>query len=64
MRTPPLEPSVELPMGQRSAALGGGNSCGQCLWGVLRCSFLWGDETLHWFGKRMRALGPSVELPM
>ena len=43
MRAPPLEPSVELPMGPRNAVLGGGDACGPH-WG-LPWSSTWGHET-------------------
>merc|ERR1712091_640988 len=49
MRTPPLGPSVELPMGPRNAVLGGGDACGHPHLG-LRWSSLWGHETLSWVG--------------
>eukprot|EP00959_Pyramimonas_sp_CCMP1952_P352469 7384907-Pyramimonas_sp.AAC.1 len=45
MRTLPLEPSVDQPMGPRSAVLGGGGACGHCHWS-LRWSSLGGHETL------------------
>eukprot|EP00959_Pyramimonas_sp_CCMP1952_P172907 3613290-Pyramimonas_sp.AAC.1 len=47
MRPVPLEPSVELPMGPRSAVLGGVDACGLCHWN-LRWSSLWGHEALSW----------------
>eukprot|EP00959_Pyramimonas_sp_CCMP1952_P048608 1015138-Pyramimonas_sp.AAC.1 len=47
MRPLPLEPSVELPLGQRNAVLGGVDGCGLCHWS-LRWSSLWGRETLSW----------------
>eukprot|EP00959_Pyramimonas_sp_CCMP1952_P231792 4844439-Pyramimonas_sp.AAC.1 len=50
MRAVPLGPSVELPMGPRSAALGGGTACGLCHWD-LRWSSLWGHEALPWVGE-------------
>eukprot|EP00959_Pyramimonas_sp_CCMP1952_P108955 2278308-Pyramimonas_sp.AAC.1 len=34
MRTPPLEPSVEPPIGLRSVALVGGTACGHPHWGL------------------------------
>eukprot|EP00959_Pyramimonas_sp_CCMP1952_P279868 5851353-Pyramimonas_sp.AAC.1 len=50
MWTPPLGPSVELPMGPRSAALGGNGACELFDWGLL-----WGSrrglETLYWVGE-------------
>eukprot|EP00959_Pyramimonas_sp_CCMP1952_P113486 2371999-Pyramimonas_sp.AAC.1 len=47
MRTPPFGTSVELPMGPRSAALGGGDARERrrC---SLRWSSLWGHEQLYW----------------
>eukprot|EP00959_Pyramimonas_sp_CCMP1952_P032463 681321-Pyramimonas_sp.AAC.1 len=45
MRTLPLEPSVELPLGPRSAVLAGGDA--PCHWS-LRWSSVWGHETLSW----------------
>eukprot|EP00959_Pyramimonas_sp_CCMP1952_P120134 2511880-Pyramimonas_sp.AAC.1 len=45
MRAVPLGPSVELPIGLRSAALGGGTACGLCHWDLWRSS-LWGYEAL------------------
>eukprot|EP00959_Pyramimonas_sp_CCMP1952_P065150 1360124-Pyramimonas_sp.AAC.1 len=33
MRAPPLWPAVELPVGPRNAALGGGTACGHPHWG-------------------------------
>eukprot|EP00959_Pyramimonas_sp_CCMP1952_P212060 4437923-Pyramimonas_sp.AAC.1 len=50
MRTSPLGPSVELPMGPRSAVLTGGNACEQRHWGV-RWSSLWRHEALYWVGE-------------
>eukprot|EP00959_Pyramimonas_sp_CCMP1952_P004794 100636-Pyramimonas_sp.AAC.1 len=47
MRTPPVGPSVELPMGPRIAALGEGTACEHPQWG-LRWSSRWGHETLPW----------------
>eukprot|EP00959_Pyramimonas_sp_CCMP1952_P164479 3438670-Pyramimonas_sp.AAC.1 len=47
MRTVPRGPSVELPMGPRSAVLGGGTACGLRHWD-LRWSSLWGHEALYW----------------
>eukprot|EP00959_Pyramimonas_sp_CCMP1952_P010911 228675-Pyramimonas_sp.AAC.1 len=47
MRPVPLEPSVELLVGPRSAALGGVGACGLCHWS-LRWSSLWGHDTLSW----------------
>eukprot|EP00959_Pyramimonas_sp_CCMP1952_P099921 2089174-Pyramimonas_sp.AAC.1 len=43
MRTLPLEPSVELPVGPRTAVLNCVDACGPCHWG-LRWSSLWGHE--------------------
>eukprot|EP00959_Pyramimonas_sp_CCMP1952_P408892 8568915-Pyramimonas_sp.AAC.1 len=58
-----LGPSVELPMGPRSAVLGGGTHAGG------KPGTSGGDPygaTKHWVGGRMRAvaLGPSLEHPM
>ena len=50
MRTAPLGPSVELPLGPRNAVLGGGDACGLRHWD-LRWSSLWGHETLSWMGE-------------
>eukprot|EP00959_Pyramimonas_sp_CCMP1952_P246723 5156652-Pyramimonas_sp.AAC.1 len=50
MRTPRLGPSVELPMGPRNVALGGGNACEHRRWGS-RWSSLWRQEALHWVGE-------------
>eukprot|EP00959_Pyramimonas_sp_CCMP1952_P187181 3914233-Pyramimonas_sp.AAC.1 len=44
MRAPPLRPSVELPMGPRHAAVGGGNACEHP---GLQWSTLWGHEKLY-----------------
>ena len=44
MRTQPLWPSVELPMGPRNPVLRGGDACGHPYWD-LRWSYLWGHET-------------------
>eukprot|EP00959_Pyramimonas_sp_CCMP1952_P170193 3555531-Pyramimonas_sp.AAC.1 len=49
MRTAPLGPSVELPMGPRNAALGGGTACELRHWD-LRWGPFWGHETLYWAG--------------
>eukprot|EP00959_Pyramimonas_sp_CCMP1952_P044800 935788-Pyramimonas_sp.AAC.1 len=64
MRTAPLGPSVEFPMGQRNAVLGGGDARKLRHWDLRRSS-LWGHETLYWVGRCMRTapLGPSMELP-
>ena len=43
VRTLPLGPSVELPMGPRSAVLGRGTACDRGHWGLRRSS-LWGRE--------------------
>eukprot|EP00959_Pyramimonas_sp_CCMP1952_P262905 5497466-Pyramimonas_sp.AAC.1 len=43
MRTEPLGPSVELPMGPRSAVMGGVDACGSRQWS-LRWSPQWGHE--------------------
>eukprot|EP00959_Pyramimonas_sp_CCMP1952_P065389 1365027-Pyramimonas_sp.AAC.1 len=45
MRTRPLGPSAELPMGPRSAVLGGGDACELRHWDLRRSS-LSGHETL------------------
>eukprot|EP00959_Pyramimonas_sp_CCMP1952_P150812 3156291-Pyramimonas_sp.AAC.1 len=42
MRTLPLEPPVELPMGPRCAILGGVGACGPCHW-----SFRWSSLLGH-----------------
>eukprot|EP00959_Pyramimonas_sp_CCMP1952_P435788 9125625-Pyramimonas_sp.AAC.1 len=47
MQPPPPGPSVERPMGPRSAVLGVGNACGHPHWG-LWWSSVWGHETLCW----------------
>eukprot|EP00959_Pyramimonas_sp_CCMP1952_P223796 4679396-Pyramimonas_sp.AAC.2 len=47
MRTPPLGPSVEHPMGPRIAVLTGRDACEHCHWGH-RWSSLWGHNTLDW----------------
>ena len=49
-RTLPLGPSVELLMGPRNAALGGGTACEPPHWGLRRSS-LWGHEPLPWVGE-------------
>eukprot|EP00959_Pyramimonas_sp_CCMP1952_P285061 5960342-Pyramimonas_sp.AAC.1 len=46
MRTEPLGPSVELPLGPRNAVLGEGDARGLRHWG-LRWSSLWGHEALY-----------------
>ena len=50
MRTAPMGPSAELPLGQRNAAPGGGTACEPRHWGI-RWSSLWGHETLPWVGE-------------
>eukprot|EP00959_Pyramimonas_sp_CCMP1952_P026977 566469-Pyramimonas_sp.AAC.1 len=57
MQTPPLRPSVELPMGPRSALLGWGAACEHRHWGH--------EAPYYVEGRSMRAvpLGPSVGLP-
>eukprot|EP00959_Pyramimonas_sp_CCMP1952_P400086 8382656-Pyramimonas_sp.AAC.1 len=50
MRTAPLRPSVELPIGPRSVILGGGGACEHRHRG-LRWNSLWGHETLYWAGE-------------
>eukprot|EP00959_Pyramimonas_sp_CCMP1952_P385536 8079693-Pyramimonas_sp.AAC.1 len=50
MRTPPLGPEVEFPMGPRSVVLGWGNSCEHRHRGI-GCNSLWGHETLPWVGE-------------
>eukprot|EP00959_Pyramimonas_sp_CCMP1952_P371023 7770276-Pyramimonas_sp.AAC.1 len=49
MRTPPLGPSLELPLGPRTAALGGGDACMCIHWG-LPLNSLWGHEALYSVG--------------
>eukprot|EP00959_Pyramimonas_sp_CCMP1952_P032776 687322-Pyramimonas_sp.AAC.1 len=60
MRPVPLEPSVELPVGPRSAVLGRESACKQCRWG-FRWSSIWGHEALSWVelpvGTRNAVLG-------
>ena len=73
MRTLPLGPSVEIPMGPRTVRRvcrnGAGTACGPSSWG-LRLSSLWDQEPCEGApkggGHRMRALpmGPSLELPL
>eukprot|EP00959_Pyramimonas_sp_CCMP1952_P361645 7573944-Pyramimonas_sp.AAC.1 len=43
MRTPPLGPSVELPMGPRNASLGGGPACEHRQWGLRWGSLVMGQ---------------------
>eukprot|EP00959_Pyramimonas_sp_CCMP1952_P344279 7210675-Pyramimonas_sp.AAC.1 len=50
MRTPPLRPSVKLPMGPQSAVQREGTACERSNWG-LRWNSLWGHETLYWVGE-------------
>eukprot|EP00959_Pyramimonas_sp_CCMP1952_P103902 2172182-Pyramimonas_sp.AAC.1 len=50
MRTAPLEPSVELPLGPRSTALGGGDAHELRHWD-LRWNSLWCHEALYWVGE-------------
>eukprot|EP00959_Pyramimonas_sp_CCMP1952_P379355 7946454-Pyramimonas_sp.AAC.1 len=50
MRTPPLGPSVELPMGPRNAVVGGGDACEHRQSG-RGWSAVWGHETLYWIGE-------------
>eukprot|EP00959_Pyramimonas_sp_CCMP1952_P104559 2185542-Pyramimonas_sp.AAC.1 len=50
MWTVPLKPPVMLPMGPRSAVLGGGDACGHRRWG-LRWSSLWGHGKLCGVGE-------------
>eukprot|EP00959_Pyramimonas_sp_CCMP1952_P405318 8495121-Pyramimonas_sp.AAC.1 len=59
MWTPPLGPWVDIPMGPRSAVLGGGDARGHRDWG-LGWTSLWGHETPCWVGRRMWTppLGP------
>eukprot|EP00959_Pyramimonas_sp_CCMP1952_P405017 8488426-Pyramimonas_sp.AAC.1 len=40
MRTSPLGPSVELPMGPQNAVLGGADACERCHWGLRYSSLL------------------------
>eukprot|EP00959_Pyramimonas_sp_CCMP1952_P429059 8985969-Pyramimonas_sp.AAC.1 len=47
MRPVPLQPSVELHVGPRSAVLGGAGACGLCHWS-FGSSPLWGHEALSW----------------
>eukprot|EP00959_Pyramimonas_sp_CCMP1952_P197872 4138189-Pyramimonas_sp.AAC.1 len=49
MRTAPPGPSVELPVGPRSAVVGGRGACGLRHWDLRRSS-LRGHETLYWVG--------------
>eukprot|EP00959_Pyramimonas_sp_CCMP1952_P176440 3687317-Pyramimonas_sp.AAC.1 len=53
MWTPPLGPHVELPMGPRSAVLGGGDRCGHRHWGLK-----WSSVELP-MGPRIAVLGRS-----
>eukprot|EP00959_Pyramimonas_sp_CCMP1952_P038450 804612-Pyramimonas_sp.AAC.1 len=50
IRTAPLEPSVELPLGPRSAVLGGEDACEVRHWD-LQWSFVWCHETLDCVGQ-------------
>eukprot|EP00959_Pyramimonas_sp_CCMP1952_P297644 6226620-Pyramimonas_sp.AAC.1 len=50
MRAALLRPSVELPMGPRSAVLGGGDACGLRHWDLRRSS-LGGHEALYSVGE-------------
>eukprot|EP00959_Pyramimonas_sp_CCMP1952_P030104 631241-Pyramimonas_sp.AAC.1 len=59
MRTAPLGPSVELPLGPRSAVLGGADSWELRHWN-LRCRSLWGHETLCWVGGAIRTVPPGT----
>eukprot|EP00959_Pyramimonas_sp_CCMP1952_P397508 8329422-Pyramimonas_sp.AAC.1 len=64
MRTLPLEPSVELPMGPRNAVLGGGDACGST--GAFGGAPYGATKRCPGCRWRMRSLPlePSVELPM
>eukprot|EP00959_Pyramimonas_sp_CCMP1952_P325579 6814347-Pyramimonas_sp.AAC.1 len=64
MRTPPLEPSVELPMGPRNVALRVADACGHPNWG-FRWSSLWGHETLYgvWQTHAGTPIGAFAEAP-
>eukprot|EP00959_Pyramimonas_sp_CCMP1952_P143663 3007837-Pyramimonas_sp.AAC.1 len=70
MLAAPLGPSVEFPMGPRSAVLNGEDACESCHWN-LRLRTRWGYKALYWVeetpkrctgrGGHMRTLplGPS-----
>eukprot|EP00959_Pyramimonas_sp_CCMP1952_P279949 5852997-Pyramimonas_sp.AAC.1 len=59
MWTPPLGHSVDLPMGPRSAVLGGGDACGHLHWGLTWSSHRATKRRAGW-GRRMWTppLGP------
>eukprot|EP00959_Pyramimonas_sp_CCMP1952_P214146 4480623-Pyramimonas_sp.AAC.1 len=65
MRTAPRRPSVELPMGPRSAVLHG-ETHASCTTGTIGGAPYGATKRCTTWGRRMRIapLGPSVELPM